>query len=200
MKNKINAVLSSFLILAVVAPKLSLADACDTIKAQRVEKLRAAHKFALQRKIVEQTREAIERVEGNRTGHILEAVAGFVTLAITYCVTSYNAIESVEGNGFSVLKDALKSSPSFYAFTGAGIYAAADGIIHVRMSNRALKEMRPKLNQQEFALKDKESAYLEIADSLKVALTSMPACQIGEDPSDLIVKIDTSVSVNPQTK
>jgi hypothetical protein len=180
--------LASFVSLAPAAH----ADPCDTLDGLLKDKLKLADQVQIQKAIVQKTEDAINDQKDVRSGRWFETIAGVAVIAITYGVT-YDQAE-VE-NGFEAITDALKSSPSFYAFAGAGIAATADGTIHIRLANRSIKQLQTQLPSQEASLAQLESKYREKIQDLELAAKNLgcPMTVSSSRPVDLGDEIEIKI-------
>jgi hypothetical protein len=185
MKILMHPAFVALLCVSTLAPSLSFAaDGCSTLDSVLREKMQLAGKVKLQKLIVSQTESAIDDAVTARGWRWAETVAGVVTIAVTYGA-SYANFDGT--NGFSIIKQALKESPSFYAFAGAGIAATADGAINIHLANVSLNQLRPKLEKQNIALQSLENSYKEKVQDLQLAMKQLgcPFTVTSTQPVDL---------------
>ncbi len=201
--NKFSKVLlAAVLVINVAAPAASYASVCDTLGDLRKEKLAAEGKVNLQRLVVQQTQNAIADAKKSKKFRQWETAGGAILIALTYTVSRLNwsAVENNSGTGFAFLRDVIRSSPTFNVFVGAGIVAAADGAVHLRIANQSIDGLKAALDKQALSLVELENAYREKAYEVRVAMEKL-GCGVSEESTvNAQISGDIQVTISKESE
>ncbi len=178
----------------LVTPFSARADVCDALETVRMAKLKIQNDAVLESVIVKQIAGRLAELKAS-TGDVqltrwIEIAGGVIALSITWGTSWSKAKEANRyyENGYRLIGDLIKKSPTFGFFALAGTFAVVDGGAHLIIHATNIASLEKELDAQKVVLLNKYNILEEKIGSLDSALRKA-GCKVPEE--ELMNALDT---------